>query len=230
MDGLHELFEPGIRRTFRAMAVDRFRNRTMPRQAELLFEPESGPWSSDRDFLSEFHNEIHHQDTCDQSTADGVPLLVAPAVDDRVPAGPGADGPAHGTLRQRHRGRPPPGTVPTRHAPAGRPCGRGPGQASGPRAPRRGTRPLGRGASTALRRRVEVLADERREEASITRYLRFVMLVTGGTDRQTRPAVESLAASHWQASHHEAPVRARAVHLLDQMLSQVRALLLVRLP
>ncbi|MFE7528075.1 hypothetical protein ACFU7Y_20505 [Kitasatospora sp. NPDC057542] len=204
--------------------------------------------SSDRDFLGEFYNEIHHQDTCDESTAGGVPLLVALAVDDRVPA--------HermnlvkalfdiATEAERHSAEYWPGTHPQANTAA----------ASRARAAvekhlvdvlarwdaeclgvRLALAALGAvfhesPATAILQRRVEALAEARREEAFIVGYLRFVALIARGTDGQVLAKVESLTESCWRASHREVPVSARSLHLLDQMLSQVKAILLAWRP
>ncbi|MFE7561905.1 hypothetical protein [Kitasatospora sp. NPDC057500] len=245
---MDELFEPEIRRIFRAVAVDRFRNRTMPPHAGLLFGPEFGPWDSDRDFLGEFYNEIHHQDTCDVSTAKGVPLLVALAVDDRVPAQERMElvmalfGIA--TEADRHRAEYWPGAHPQADPAAvvraraaveehlAEVLTRWDVECLGVRLALAALGAVFRDspATATLQGRVEALTDEHREKTYIAHYLRFVMLVARETDRQILPAVEELTASFWQASHREAPPQARAAHLLDQMLSQVRTTLLAWRP
>ncbi len=76
---------PPIRQLFRDVIADRLRDR-MPLQAAMLFDSETDPAWDDRSFLAEFYNEILHQDTCQPSTAEGLALLAALAVDDRIPA------------------------------------------------------------------------------------------------------------------------------------------------
>jgi hypothetical protein len=77
--------EPSIRRVFRDVIADRLTD-PLPPQAAMLFQSSVDPfWTDDRFFLGDFYNEILHQDTCQPGTADGVPLLAALAVDDRVP-------------------------------------------------------------------------------------------------------------------------------------------------
>jgi hypothetical protein len=77
--------EPPIRRVFRDVIADRLTD-PRPPQAAMLFQSSIDPfWTDDRFFLGDFYNEILHQDTCQPGTADGVPLLAALAVDDRVP-------------------------------------------------------------------------------------------------------------------------------------------------
>ena len=84
--------------------------------------------------------------------------------------------------------------------------------------------------AATLRQRIEALTGEHREQPSVADFLRFVGLIASGADRQVLSAVESLTASYWRASHREVPLQARAVHLLDQMLTKVRAALLARRP
>ncbi|GAB7184585.1 hypothetical protein ATKI12_4416 [Kitasatospora sp. Ki12] len=247
-DGRDELFEPELHRIFRTVAVDRFRGFAMPPHAGLLLGREFGPWSSDREFLGEFHNEIHHQDTCDKATTQGVPLLVALAVDDRVPARERM-GLVMALFRiateaDRHRAEYWPGAHPQADPAAAARARAAVGHHLAEVLARWDAECLGVRLALAalgaafrdspvaarLRRRVKALADERGEETSVGGYLRFVTLIAGGTDRQVLTAVTSPTASHWRATHPEAPLQARAVHLLDQMLSQVRATLLAWRP
>ncbi|WP_326790507.1 hypothetical protein [Streptomyces sp. NBC_00151] len=76
---------PPIRQLFRDVIADRLPDR-MPLQAAMLFDSETDPAWDDRTFLAEFYNEILHQDTCQPYTADGVALLAALVVDNRIPA------------------------------------------------------------------------------------------------------------------------------------------------
>ncbi|MFJ9690908.1 hypothetical protein [Kitasatospora sp. NPDC101183] len=247
-DELDELFEPGMRRIFRAVAVDRFGSGAMPPHAELLFGPGFGPWDSDRDFLGQFYNEIHHQDTCDRFTAEGVPLLVALAVDGRVRAQErmGLVKVLFGiaTETDRHRAEYWPGAHPQADAAAAvrarsaveghlpEVLARWDGECLGVRLALAALGVVFRDspATVTLRQRVEALAGEHQEKATVVGFLRFVMLLVDGTDRQVLSAVESRTMSYWRASHREVPLQARAVHLLDQMLSQVRTTLLARRP
>ncbi|MFI8339204.1 hypothetical protein ACIF8W_03870 [Streptomyces sp. NPDC085639] len=74
---------PRIREIFRTVVTDGFEGRPAPAHAELLFA--DAAFASDREFLGDFSNEILHQDTCNELTHEGVPLLAVLATDDRVP-------------------------------------------------------------------------------------------------------------------------------------------------
>ncbi|MFF3091830.1 hypothetical protein ACFVRB_43400 [Streptomyces nojiriensis] len=76
---------PPIRQLFRDVIADRLPDR-MPLQAAMLFDSETDPAWDERTSLAEFYNEILHQDTCQPYTAEGLALLAALAVDDRIPA------------------------------------------------------------------------------------------------------------------------------------------------
>lgn len=57
-----------------------------PYRAAMLFSAEIDPyWEDEWSSLGDFYNEILHQDTCQPATADGLTLLAALALDDRVP-------------------------------------------------------------------------------------------------------------------------------------------------
>ncbi|MCP2310998.1 hypothetical protein [Kitasatospora paracochleata] len=244
----HELFEPEIRRTFRTVAIDRFGGRSMPVQAALLFGPEFGPWRSESEFLGEFYNEIHHQDTCDTYTAEGVRLLTALAVDDRVPPRDRFDLVrmllSIATEADRHTAEYWPGRHPQADAAAasrarsavevrlagilarwdteclGVRLGLAALAAAFPAAP----------AAVNLLPKVEAFAEAHRQDSRIAGYLRFVLILAGAKDNQVFAEVESLTGSYWRATHRDAPVPARAVHLLDQMLVRMRSLLLAQRP
>ncbi|MDQ0578045.1 hypothetical protein [Streptomyces rishiriensis] len=76
---------PPIRQLFRDVIADRLPGHSPP-QAAMLFGAEIAPCWDDRSFLGDFYNEILHQDTCQPATADGLVLLAALAVDERIPA------------------------------------------------------------------------------------------------------------------------------------------------
>ncbi|MGW8767761.1 helix-turn-helix domain-containing protein [Streptomyces sp. NPDC055815] len=76
---------PPIRQLFRDVISDRLPSPGPP-QAVMLFGSEVDPCWDDGSFLGDFYNEILHQDTCQPATADGLALLVALAVDERIPA------------------------------------------------------------------------------------------------------------------------------------------------
>ncbi|MER7196704.1 hypothetical protein CG723_41035 [Streptomyces sp. CB01635] len=76
---------PPIRQIFRDVIADRLPG-PRPPQAAMLFSAEIDPYWDDRSFLADFYNDILHQDTCQPATADGLVLLAALALDDRIPA------------------------------------------------------------------------------------------------------------------------------------------------
>ncbi|WP_331769135.1 hypothetical protein OG948_35565 (plasmid) [Embleya sp. NBC_00888] len=79
---------PEEARLFRRVIVDRFPGGVVPGHAQMFFdrsfmEPDPPHYFS---FWSDFYNDILHQGSCMPGTADAVPLPVAWAVDDRIPA------------------------------------------------------------------------------------------------------------------------------------------------
>ncbi|MFE7268439.1 hypothetical protein ACFU9B_41780 [Streptomyces sp. NPDC057592] len=74
---------PPIRQLFQDVIADRLPG-PRPPQAAMLFDAEADPYWDDRSFLGDFYNEILHQNTCRPATADGLALVAALAVDDRI--------------------------------------------------------------------------------------------------------------------------------------------------
>ncbi|MGW4896464.1 hypothetical protein ACWEQL_30060 [Kitasatospora sp. NPDC004240] len=249
-----ELFEPAIRRIFRRVATDRFhggratgRGRgAMPPQAELLFGPADGVWASEREFLGEFHNGIHHQDTSDRLTARGVPLLAALAVDDRVP-----DRERTGlvialfhiaTEADRHTAEYWPHRHPRADATAAADARAAVRAHLGELTARWDVEcPTVRLALAALAAatpdpavhaatlpRLHDLAAHHPAATPVGRYLRYTALLISGPEPRIAATVEELTAAHWRGTAREVPAAARAVHLLDQLLARLSVELLPR--
>jgi hypothetical protein len=237
-----DVFGPEIRQIFRDVTADRFRGRMMPPHARMLFEPEYGPITTDREFLSDFYNDILHQDTCDQHTAEGVPLVAALAVDDRVP-------PRDrmqlvrllfriATVSERHTADCWPGTHPNADA-AGEARARAAVEEHAPTLLARWDTeclavrlalaavatvfPAPRTAA-ALIPRLRRLAERNPTDTPTGDYVRFAVVLATSDEPQILAAVESFTdyTSYWQSTARPVPTRARAFHLLDQMLSRVR--------
>lgn len=231
--------EPPIRRVFRDVITDRLTD-PWPPQAAMLFQSSVDPfWTEDRFFLADFYNGILHQDTCQPRTADGVPLLAALAVDDRVPP------------RQRFRAI---GllfgiaTVADRHLadcwPDTPQCS-DPGSEDRAREAVRSCTPdlLARWAHEcpavrlalaglavvfptaralpALTPRLQGFVEQHPPGTDIGDYVRFILVLAARNNDQTLAAVESLTAASWRGTSRAAPTPARTLHLLGQMLDQV---------
>ncbi|QIQ03628.1 hypothetical protein [Streptomyces liangshanensis] len=189
---------PSIRRIFRDVVADRLPDRRPP-QAALLFGPADDPYrDDDGGFLADFFSEILHQDTCLPGTADGVPLLAALAVDDRVPA-------RHrftvvdllfrtATVTDRHRAE------------------------SWPAAPRHADPGSEARARSAVRVHTPALLARWEAECPAVQLALAGLSVALPTPR-TLDATENLTAARRPATPRGAPPRARALHLLGQMLT-----------
>lgn len=76
-----------LRRLFRSVVEDRYSGRPMPPGFDLLIDPVREEVRCDEaEFLNFFCHEIFHQGSYYAQTVSHVPLLVALATDDRVPA------------------------------------------------------------------------------------------------------------------------------------------------
>ncbi|MEV5546796.1 hypothetical protein AB0L35_11825 [Streptomyces sp. NPDC052309] len=233
------VFGPPIRRIFRDVVADRVPG-PRPPQAAMLFQPSADPyWDDDTSFLAEFFNEILHQDTCHPCTADGVALLAALAVDDRVPprqrfesvvllfniatvadrqlAECWPDTPPHADRGSEHRARE-----------AVRACtpgllARWAFECPAVRLALAGLAVVFPTARTlpALAPRLEGFAGRHPHGTDIGDYVRFVLVLAAGDDHRTLAAVETLTDAYWQGTARRTPLRARAVHLLGQMLARV---------
>ncbi|MFG2659264.1 hypothetical protein [Streptomyces sp. NPDC048425] len=74
-----------IRQLIRDVIAERLPGRRLP-EAAMLFGAEIAPSWDDRSFLGDFYKEILHHDLCQPAAPDGLVLLAALAVDDRIPA------------------------------------------------------------------------------------------------------------------------------------------------
>ncbi|MGQ4434315.1 hypothetical protein [Streptomyces sp. SAS_260] len=231
---------PPIRQLFRDVIVDRLPDR-MPLQAAMLFSSEIDPGWSDRAFLAEFYNEILHQDTCQPCTADGLVVLAALAVDDRIPA-------RHrfqavdlllraATVTERHLAETWPNTPqhadPDSEARARNMVqwhtpdllARWPAECPAVRLALAGLAvvfPTDR-TLPALTARLHTFMDQHAEGTDIGDYVRFILVLAARDDSQTRAVTEKLTDAYWTGTAREVPTQARALHLLAQMLTRVGA-------
>ncbi|MFB7373458.1 hypothetical protein ACFC0D_26835 [Streptomyces sp. NPDC056222] len=233
------VFGPPIRRIFRDVISDRLKG-PHPPQAAMLFELTADPWwKDDKRFLGDFYNEILHQDTCRQGTADGVALLAALAVDDRVPARQRFDAVgllfSAATVADRKLAGCWPTTPP--HADpdnenqarkAVQSCtpdllARWSAECQAVRLALAGLTVVFPTARTlpALTSRLRNLIEEHPQGTDVGDYVRFVLVLAAQDDNKTLPAVEAFTDTHWKGTSRRAPTRARALHLLGQMLDKV---------
>lgn len=233
------VFGPPIRRIFRDVISDRLKG-PHPPQAAMLFEPSADPfWKDDRRFLGDFYNEILHQDTCRQGTADGVALLAALAGDDRVPARQRFDAVdllfSAATVADRKLAGCWPETPPhadpdseNRARKAVQSCtpgllARWSAECPAVRLALAGLAVVFPTARTlpALTPRLRGFTEQHPQGTDIGDYVRFVLILAAGDDNQTLPAVETFTDAYWKGTSRRAPTRARALHLLGQMLDKV---------
>ncbi|MFI0968339.1 hypothetical protein ACH4S8_44460 [Streptomyces sp. NPDC021080] len=231
---------PPIRQLFRDVIADRLPG-CLPLQAAMLFDSETDPAWDDRTFLAEFYNEILHQDTCQPYTADGLALLAALAVDDRIPA-------QHrfqavdllfraATVAERHLAETWPAT--SHHADPdseARACkavqlhtpdllARWPAECPAVRLALAGLAvvfPTDR-TLPALTGRLHSFMNQHPQGTDIGDYVRFVLVLAAQDDSQTLAMTEKLTDSYWTGTARGVPTRARALHLLGQMLIKVGA-------
>ena len=227
-----------IRQLFRDVIADRLPDR-MPLQAAMLFDSAIDPAWDDRAFLAEFYNEILHQDTCQPATADGLVLLAALAVDDRIPA-------RHrfqaidllyraATVAERHLAETWPST-PQHADPNSEAKARSAVQAYTPDLLRRWSTecpavrlalaglavvfPTNR-TLTALTSRLQTFTHQHPQDTDVGDYVRFVLVLAAQDDNQILTVTEKLTDAYWTATVRGMPIRARALHLLGQMLTKV---------
>ncbi|MFE4497011.1 hypothetical protein ACFRKD_31660 [Streptomyces niveus] len=229
---------PPIRQLFRDVIDDRLPGRR-PRQAAMLFDAEIDPCWDDRSFLGDFFNEILHQDTCQPDTADGLVLLAALAVDDRIPA-------RHrfravdllfraATVAERHLAESWPATPP--HAdPASEARARSAVQALTPDLLTRWSAecsavrlalaglavvcPTDR-TLTALTPRLQTFTHQHPQSTDIGDYVRFVLVLAAQDSDRILTLTEKLTDAYWTGTTRGVQTRARALHLLGQMLTKV---------
>ncbi|MFE5192041.1 hypothetical protein [Streptomyces sp. NPDC056628] len=227
-----------IRQLFRDVIADRLPG-LRPPQAAMLFNAEVAPCGDDRSFLGDFYNEILHQDTCQSATADGLPLVAALAVDDRIPA-------RHrfqavdllfraATAAERHLAETWPATPP--HAdPDSEARARSAVQAHVPDLLTRWSAecPAVRLALAglavvfpthrtlpALTPRLQTITHQHPQGTDIGDYVRFALVLATQNDDQILTATEKLTDAHWMGTARGAPTRARALLLLGQMLTKI---------
>ncbi|MCX4816606.1 hypothetical protein OG601_39055 [Streptomyces sp. NBC_01239] len=231
---------PRIRQLFRDVIADRMPDH-MPLQTAVLFGPEVDPAWDDQAFLAEFYNEILHQDTCQPYTADGLALLAALAADDRIPA-------RHrfqavdllfraATVTERHLAETWP-TTPQHADPdsEARACtavllhtpdllARWPAECPAVRLALAGLAavfPTDR-TPLALTARLRTFMNHHPQGTDIGDYVRFVLVLAAQDDSQTLAVTEKLTDAYWTGTARGVPTRARALHLLGQMLTRVGA-------
>ncbi|THA80272.1 hypothetical protein [Streptomyces sp. A0592] len=230
---------PRIREIFRTVVTDRFADRPAPAQAELLFA--DAPFDSDREFLGDFYNEILHQDTCNELTHEGVPLLAALAADDRVPPRERMSLVSLlfsiATVTERHEAECWPQAHP--HAdPAGEERARVAVEAALPQLLNRWETECvtvclaltalaaafpSAGTSQDLLPSLRTLAGQYPGWTLPGDYVRLAGTITVGKRENLLTAVEALTSQNWIPTVRSARLTGRALHLLDQMLSQIRA-------
>ncbi|MDH6544862.1 hypothetical protein [Streptomyces sp. SPB4] len=228
-----------IREIFRTVVADRFADGSAPAHAELLFA--DVPFDSDGEFLGDFCNEILHQDTCNEQTHEGVPLLAVLAADDRVPPRERMSLVSLlfsiATVTERHEAECWPRTHP--HAdPAGEERSRASVQVALPQLLARWETECvtvrlalaavaaafpSAGASQDLLTGLRALAGQYPGWTLPGDYVRLAGTITVGNRENVLTAVEALTSQNWRPTARSAPLTGRALHLLDQMLGQLRA-------
>ncbi|WAZ19035.1 hypothetical protein STRCI_000055 [Streptomyces cinnabarinus] len=233
------VFGPPIRRIFRDVVSDRLKG-PHPPQAAMLFDPLADPfWKDDGRFLGDFYNAILHQDTCQQGTAGGVALLAVLAVDDRVPARRRFDAVdllfCAATVTERKLAGCWPDTPPhadpdseDRARRAVQSCtpdllARWSAECPAVRLALAGLAVVFPTARTlpALTPRLQGFTEQHPPGTDIGDYVRFVLTLAAQDDNQTLACVEDFTDAYWKGTSRSAPTRARALHLLGQMLDTV---------
>ncbi|WP_432251039.1 hypothetical protein ACRAR1_29365 [Streptomyces sanyensis] len=229
---------PPIRQLFRDVIADRVQT-PRPPQAAMLFDGEVDPCWDDRSFLGDFSSEILHQGTCQPATADGLVLVTALAVDDRVPV-------RHrfqavdllfraATVAERHLAETWPAT-PQHADPDSEARARNAVQAHVPtllarwsaecpavRLALAGLAVVFPTARTlpALTPRLRAFTHQHPQGTDIGDYVRFVLVLATQNDDQILTATERVTDAYWTGTARGVPTRPRAFHLLGQMLTQV---------
>ncbi|MFF5922613.1 hypothetical protein ACFY8C_30415 [Streptomyces flavochromogenes] len=231
---------PPIRRLFRDVVADRLPARRPP-QAAMLFGTEVDPSWDDRSFLGDFYNEILHQDTCRPATAAGLVLLRALAVDDRVPARQRFESVdllfRAATVAERYLAETWPAT-PQHADPESAARARSAVQALVPDLLARWSAecpavhlalaglavvfPSDR-TLPALTTRLQGFMHQHPQGTDLGDYVRFVLVLAAQDDDRILTVTEEFTDAHWTGTARGVPTRARALHLLGQMLTKVGA-------
>ncbi|MFJ7985814.1 hypothetical protein [Streptomyces sp. NPDC096351] len=229
---------PPIRQLVREVVADRVPG-PRPLQASMLFDAAVDPCEDDGSFLGDFFNEILHQDTCRPSTAGGLALVAALAVDDRIPARYRFKAvtllftAATVTERRLAESRP---SAPIHSAPADEASARSavrthlpdllarwPAECPAVRLALAGLAvvfPTDR-TLPALTPRLRPFADQHPRGSDIGVYVRFVLVLAARDEEQTRSVTEKLTDAYWTATARGLPTGPRALHLLGQMMARV---------
>ncbi|MFC9473095.1 hypothetical protein ACFTS5_13015 [Nocardia sp. NPDC056952] len=231
--------EPRIRQVFRDVIAERLTD-PRPPQAAMLFQSSVDPyWTDDRFFLGDFYDGFLHQDTCQPHTAEGVPVLAALAVDDRVPPQQRFRAISLlfsiATVADRRLGDCWPDTP--RYADPGnedrareavRSCtpdllARWAPECPAVRLALAGLAVVFPTVSTlpALTPRLQGFVEQHPLGTDIGDYVRFILVFAAGNDDQTLATVESFTTAYWKSTSPGAPTPARTLHLLGQMLNRV---------
>ncbi|MEE1750986.1 hypothetical protein [Streptomyces sp. SP18CS02] len=229
---------PPIRQLCREVIADRMPGRRPP-QAVMLFGSETDPCWDDRSFLADFYNEILHQDTCQPATADGLALVAALALDERIPARQRFQAVdllfSAATVAERHLAETWPATpqhadpdseararsVVQAHVP--HLLARWPAECAAVRLALAGLAvvfPTDRTLS-ALTPRLQTLLYQHPQGTDTGDYVRFVLVLAAQDDNQALAATENLTGANWTGTARGVPTRARAFHLLGQMLTKI---------
>ncbi|MFI1658313.1 hypothetical protein ACH4ZU_25880 [Streptomyces sp. NPDC020472] len=233
---------PPLRQLFRDVIADRLPS-PRPPQAAMLFDAEVAPYRDDQLFLGDFYNEILHQDTCQPATAGGLALLAALAVDDRIPARHRFQAVdllfSAATVADRHLAEAWPAT-PQHTDPDSETRARSAVQAHVPHLLARWSAecPAVHLALTglavafptdrtlpALTPRLQTFLHQHPQGTDIGDYVRFALVLAAQDEDQTLTVTEKLTAAYWRGTARGVPTRARALHLLGQMLTKVGAAL-----
>ncbi|MFD5814140.1 hypothetical protein [Streptomyces sp. NPDC127038] len=229
---------PPIRQLFRDVIADRMPG-PRPPQAAMLFDAQVDSCWDDRSFLGDFYNEILHQDNCQPATADGLALVAALAVDDRIPA-------QHrfqavdllfkaATVAERHLAEAW-SAAPQRAEPDSEARARSAVRAHVPTLLARwpvecpAVRLALAGLAVvfptdrtlpALTPRLRTFMHQHPQGTDIGDYVRFVVVLATQNDDQILTATEKLTDAYWTGTTRGVPARSRALHLLGQMLTKV---------
>jgi hypothetical protein len=226
------------RQLFRDVIADRMPG-CRPPQAVMLFGSEIDPCWDDRNFLADFYNEILHQDTCQPATADGLSLIAALAVDDRIPARQRFQAVDllfnAATVAERHLAETWPAT-PQHADPDSEARARSAVQAHLPTLLTRwpaecpAVRLALAGLAVvfptdrtlpALTPRLRTFTHQHPQGTDVGDYVRFVLVLAAQDEDRILATTEKLTDVYWTGTARGVPTRARALHLLGQMLTKV---------